>query len=75
MGRAGATGGAIGFTVGAGICGGSGVMSPNGSGRISAVVTGTCAAPTTLEAVPIKTAITAHSAGIRRQRLAVTPRP
>ena len=47
IGGAGARGGAIGFTVGAGVCGGSGVISPNGIGRVSAVRvhigSGTCA--------------------------------
>jgi hypothetical protein len=40
------------------------------SGR-SRVVTGNCAVPTTLEAVLIKAVITAHSAGIRRPRMAI----
>jgi len=35
------------------------------------VVTGNCAAPTTLEAVLIKAVITAHSACIRRLRIAI----
>jgi hypothetical protein len=79
IGGAGARGGAIGFTVGAGVCGGSGVISPNGIGRISAVRvhigSGTCAAPSTPEAVPIKAVITAHAVGIRRLSIAVTRAP